>query len=141
MSAPVLGQISEKLRPSFQQRPEIRFAYLFGSLARGTDNRMSDVDLAVFLDRERFPAEKSAGPYGYRAALIAELMQVLGTSRVDVVVLNDAVLFLKFQVVRYGVPIYEADHLERVRFQAETFSRYFDLKPFLEVSRASRIFG
>ena len=79
-------------------RGEILEAYLFGSRATGRAHADSDVDVAVYLAEER-PAEAGLG---YAASLAADLMRVLGTSAVDVVVLNSAGPLLYRQVLRHG---------------------------------------
>jgi len=119
----------------------MHFAYLFGSLARGTQNRLSDVDVAVLLDPEFLARPHPELSYGYKAHLITELMSQLGTNEIDVVILNHASPFLRFQVLRDGIVICETNREERIRFQAQALSRYFDLKPFLEASLPAKVFG
>ena len=46
--------ISERIYPVCASHPCIERVYLFGSYARGEFNRMSDVDLWVHLDRDRY---------------------------------------------------------------------------------------
>jgi predicted nucleotidyltransferase len=74
------------LREALANRPEVLEAYLFGSTARGEQQEHSDVDVAVYVDRDAAPPTI----FGYAADLTADLMRALGTNRVDVVVLNDA---------------------------------------------------
>jgi predicted nucleotidyltransferase len=59
---------------------------VFGSTATGSARAHSDVDVAVYLREPRPPASA----FGYDGDLASSLMRDLGTSRVDVVVLNDA---------------------------------------------------
>jgi len=133
--------VLETLRGCLSGRQEIHFAYLFGSLARGTQNRLSDVDVAVLLDPELLARPHPELSYGYKAHLITELMSQLGTNEIDVVILNHASPFLRFQVLRDGIVICETNREERIRFQAQALSRYFDLKPFLEASLPAKVFG
>ena len=133
--------VLETLRGYLSRRREIHFAYLFGSLAKGTQNRLSDVDVAVFLDPEFLARPHPEHSYGYKAHLITELMSQLGTNEIDVVILNHASPFLRFQVLRDGIVICETNREERIRFQAQALSRYFDLKPFLEASLPAKVFG
>ncbi|MBI3961922.1 MAG: nucleotidyltransferase domain-containing protein [Deinococcus sp.] len=113
-----------QLRAYLQGQPEVRFAHLFGSQATGRANVLSDVDVAVLVDQGCL----AAGPYGYRAALIAELSQVLGTQAVDLVVLNTASPTLRFQVIRYGQLLFARSDTERVEFQVRTFNEYQDAR-------------
>jgi hypothetical protein len=132
-------EILAKSPPFFGRRPEIRFVYLFGSVAKGIQNKLSDVDLGVFVDSSTLSSKLH--PYGFRAYLITELMELLKSDRVDVVILNEASPLLRFQVVRYGLPIYERDRPERIQFQASAFCRYFDLLPLLKVHYSNRLFA
>jgi len=139
MAKPSRAELLMELRAFFSHHREVRFAYLFGSLAKGTRNALSDVDIGVFLDNEALTSQPY--PYGYRAYLSTELMNHLREKQVDVVILNQATPLIKFQVVRYGLPVYEVDHQERIRFHANAFSRYFDLLPLLKVHLSRQIFG
>lgn len=53
-----LEEIKTKLKNFFSQKPEIKFAYLFGSLARKKINKLSDIDLAVYIN-EKLVNEKN----------------------------------------------------------------------------------
>ncbi len=117
--------IEETLSIHFASRPEIRLAYLFGSQATGKTNAMSDVDVAVLIDPTAF---EGSAPYGYKAHLGTALMQLLKTNRVDVVILNDAGYFLRHRVLAQGKNIFAKSELERVRFEADTMSRYPDIR-------------
>jgi predicted nucleotidyltransferase len=74
------------LRERLAARPEILEAYYFGSQARGDAGAESDLDIAVYVDRERLPP----APFGYTAGLLTDLMAGLGFHRLDAVILNDA---------------------------------------------------
>jgi predicted nucleotidyltransferase len=47
--------VLDTLRERLERRPEILEAYLFGSHARGEAMPHSDIDIAVYVDRERLP--------------------------------------------------------------------------------------
>jgi predicted nucleotidyltransferase len=120
--------LSEKLRRYFVQRDEIRLVYIFGSIAKGCANKLSDVDIAVFISED----STKNYPYGYRAQIITDLMKILKTNNVDLVVLNRASPFLRFQVLRYGKLIFCRSKLERIRFQVKTFNEYNDTKRLVD---------
>lgn len=50
--------IAEHSRPVLDEDPAVLFAYLFGSLARGTAGPLSDIDIAVCLKEETDFAEE-----------------------------------------------------------------------------------
>jgi len=62
-------------------------AYLFGSVASGSNHRESDVDVAVLLLRGHFPDRMARSKE--RIRLLSGLMAALGQNDVDLVILND----------------------------------------------------
>ncbi len=129
MAALSKEQVRSKLLTLFSKRKEIVFAYLFGSVAGGKAGKLSDIDIAVYLDPELRP---DAGGYGYQSELIVELQSIL-KSKVDLVVLNEVPTVLKFQVLKSGSLIYCAFEQERRKFHENTLKKYLDLKPLLRV--------
>ncbi len=123
------------LRTYFKTRPEVQIAYLFGSQATGKTNRLSDVDVAVFVDPSRIPLSL---PYGYKAEIGTDLIGLLKTNRVDVVLLNEAPFFLRHQVVKSGKCLFARDPNLQIRFEAEIMSRYPDLQRLFQKYRAWR---
>ena len=122
-------EIVEKLGRFFEGRKEVQFAILFGSLAKGTANALSDVDVAVMLA----PDYKDTTPYGYQATLTAELMRELESNDVDAVILNSAPIPLKYQVLRYGKFIHIQDKEARIKFQIDTINQYDDFREMYRV--------
>ncbi len=108
-------------------RFSIILVYLFGSQARGEGGPISDYDFAILFS-EKPPAPK-------RYALVHELARLLGTERVDLVVLNRANIELRYSVIATGCPLYEASRAARVEFEAQTLSLYFDYLPILRRQR------
>lgn len=71
---------------------KVKFAYMFGSLASGNSGPLSDLDLAVYLDgRLNF--------FAYRLKLMDSLTKAIKTEHFDLVVLNNAPIVLKNEVV------------------------------------------
>lgn len=66
--------IKRKLVPYFARRGAILLAYLFGSVTQGHANKLSDVNIALLVDKERFNELDAKRPYGYKAAVIADMM-------------------------------------------------------------------
>ncbi|MFO7952508.1 MAG: nucleotidyltransferase domain-containing protein, partial [Bacillota bacterium] len=67
-------QIKSKLLPFFSERKEVLFAYLFGSVAKESAGRISDIDIAVYLD---FAQITQGNGYGYKSELLVDLQNVL----------------------------------------------------------------
>ena len=122
--------LKNELSEYFAACPEVRLAYLFGSRATGRSNVLSDTDVAVLIKPEAF---RGVAPYGYKAHVCAELMHRLKTNRVDVVVLNDAGYFLRHRVLSGGKLLFAAEDTERVAFEADTMSKYPDIRRLLSV--------
>lgn len=124
-------QIMAKLQQFMASRPEIIFTYLFGSIASGTDGRLSDADVAIYVEPD---CKLPGSGYGYKSELMTELSSALEIS-VDVVVLNNASTFLKYQVIKNGTLINCRSNRERMLFHEKTIRDYLDLKPLLKVQR------
>jgi predicted nucleotidyltransferase len=125
-----------RLRASLEAREEILEAYVFGSTATGSARAHSDVDVAVYLREPRPPASA----FGYDADLASALMRDLGTSRVDVVVLNDAPPLLYHRVLRDGVRILARDLRSTTTREGRALSRYCDFVPQLKkIDAAHRV--
>jgi len=129
----MVDEIIEKLKKFFEGREEVQFAILFGSLAKGTANAFSDIDIAVMID----PQFDTTFPYGYQATLIADLMQVLRRNDIDVVMLNNAPIILRYQILRCGNFICVRDEQVRTQFQIDTINRYEDFKRMYAVHESA----
>jgi predicted nucleotidyltransferase len=126
--------LAARLASALSGRAEILEAYLFGSSARGDAQAHSDVDVAVFVDSSRAPST----PYGYASELGSELMRALGTSRVDLVVLNGAPPLLYHRVLRDGVRVLSRDLAATTTREGRALSRYCDYVPQLaKIERAA----
>ncbi len=128
--APVsVEQVQSRLLSFFDRRPEIIFAYLFGSVAKGTAGKLSDIDIAVFVDALHLPPNRG---YGYQSELVVELQSILNAP-VDVVILNDTPTILKFNVLQSGILIFCRLEDKRRAFHEEVVRTYLDFKPLLEI--------
>jgi uncharacterized protein len=122
--------LARTLRDHLAGEPDLDFAYLFGSVAKGRPRSSSDVDVAV-----HFGGTSSAGERLDRALqLEGRLEHELGRT-VQVTVLNDAPLELSFNVLAHGVHLATQDGKARRRFYVDTGRRYYDMGP------ARRLFG
>lgn len=123
-----LKEIGATLNRVLQKRDEVRVVYLFGSRARGTVTKFSDIDIGVLLN-EDFVKESV---YGYRADLTTELISFLRTDKIDLVVLNHAPPLLAHRVVRDGIVLHCKDESERIAFEVKMLNRFLDTAPLRE---------
>ena len=101
-------------------------AYLFGSVARGTDSSNSDIDVGILLR-----TAPSGGLNDLRFELEGHLERVLGR-RTQVVILNNAPPDLLHRVLRDGRLLVDRDRAARIRFEVRARNEYFDLLPILK---------
>lgn len=107
-------------------------AYLFGSVARGTNHSRSDLDLALLF-------KSGAGPE--QSALETRLLYELELHvkrPVDLVNLENASPDLVHRVLRDGVLLLETDRRRRVEFEVRARAQYFDLAPLRKLYRYRR---
>jgi predicted nucleotidyltransferase len=104
--------------------PPLRLAILFGSTAKGTQRGDSDIDIGIIPeDPEMSLAEE--------LTLQTEMSRVSGR-QVDLVRLDRASTILRWQVVRYGRPLFEAEPFAMARFTADAIAEYLDFAPAFE---------
>lgn len=113
-----LDSILNLLKEFFAKVPEVKFAYLFGSVARGNAGPLSDLDIAVYFI-------ESVDNFTCRTKMMESLACVLTTERFDLVVLNDAPITLKFAVVKDG-KLLKDESAARIEFEIKTVREYLD---------------
>ncbi|GFP28931.1 type VII toxin-antitoxin system MntA family adenylyltransferase antitoxin, partial [Candidatus Hakubella thermalkaliphila] len=92
MNEPDLKRLADYL-----SKYPVIMAYLFGSEAKSKAGPLSDVDIAVFIDKG---IDKS-GRFDLRLRLSNELSSIMGR-RVDLVILNDTPVQLSFEIIKGG---------------------------------------
>ena len=110
--------IQQRLRslPALFAQHGVQLAYLFGSLAKqGSGN---DVDLAVLYE-------------GDITELVSEVIELLGTERVDLVDLNVAPTFLCLEIFRTGRLIHKQSTAFENAFELRILNRHLDWEPIL----------
>jgi len=116
----------EKLSNYFINHKEILFAYIFGSQITKKANKLSDIDIAIFVDKTKINDKMYR--YGYQAEILTEIMNLLSTSKVDLVILNNVKSFLRHRVIYFGELIHSINEKERINFQVDTINKYMDYK-------------
>jgi len=120
----------ESLRAFFAAQPDVRLAYLFGSLARGDAGPRSDVDLAVVLDS---PPEARGRR---RDDLHAQVMELLGRNDVDLVLADGAPALLRHRIAR-GRCLWAREPVEATRFAVAALRDYEDTRPLRQAAASA----
>jgi predicted nucleotidyltransferase len=120
-----------RLKAFFADPPaDVAAVYLFGSVARGTANATSDVDVGV-LFKSSPPPTLAGLPVDMEEALERHVGRT-----VQVVTLNTAPVDLRKRVLRDGRLLVEPDPAARVRWEVATRNEAFDLEPILREYRS-----
>ena len=102
-----------------ESHPQILFAYLFGGLARGKPQPLSDVDIAIYLRTGGKVAER-------KLEILGNLVTILQTDEIDLVLLNTTSLALVMNIVKARKIIVDKDPFSRHIFESVTMRKYFD---------------
>jgi len=114
----VLSRISG-VKEFLLHEKDVVFAYLFGSLSRKRQTPLSDVDIALYLDDPRNVAER-------KLDLFVGLADILGTSEIDLVILNEAPLSLAGRILQSRKVLVDKDPFRRHRYESVTLRTFFD---------------
>lgn len=98
---------------------------LFGTLAKGISREDSDIDLGVALKKPIRDEQESQ--------LLVDFINLFKTDSLDVVVLNYASPLLLFQVAKSGVPIFEKNRGDFMRFRLRAFKKYWETRRFRDI--------
>jgi len=120
------------LRTALEQRADLRWVYLFGSVARGED--FADVDLAVMPAAGAFASAVELGALG------AELAAACGpaAAAVEVVDLRAAALPLLAEVLGDGRLLVDHQPAARRHWEADARLRWLDFEPLWRMHRRLR---
>jgi len=135
-----LFEKQSQLNQLFTQNP-VNAAYLAGSLSSRTSfGHLTDVDIAILL----MDQIKSDQFLDYQLYFFSELAKRLESESIDVMILNQASLLLKLQVIKYGQILFSRDEKQRVSFETKAVMDYLDFKKFDEIQNQAlsrRLYG
>lgn len=120
-------RIEEDIKKVLDDHEEVLVAYLYGSLAKGTARKESDIDIGLLLEEDYEPD----GLYSSRVS--GEVEGELESGRdVDVRVLNERPITFQHQVLKNGDKIFTRDEKARIDFETKVYDRFLDYKPFFD---------
>ena len=108
-----------KVEAYLQSRGDVLFAYLFGSLAREKPMPLSDVDIAVYLSEGTNILQK-------KMDILGKLIDILETDEIDLVILNNAQIALRFKILESKKIIADNSPFLRHQYESLTMREYFD---------------
>ncbi|KAF0221016.1 MAG: DNA polymerase beta domain-containing protein [Geobacteraceae bacterium] len=111
-----------RIRGCLEKRLDIVFAYVHGSFA--LHESFNDIDIAVFFD------SAPDSPLQIELLLEAELGNAVRDFPVDVRVLNNSPLSFRYNVIRFGRPLFINDDDIRSDFVEAAIRNYLDFAPF-----------
>src|SRR5215467_10115461 len=124
-----LFEKQSRLNQLFTQSP-VNTAYLAGTLSSRTAfGHLTDVDIAILLMEQI----KSDQFLDYQLYFFSELAKRLESDSIDVVILNQASLLLKLQVIKYGQILFSRDEKQRISFETKAVMDYLDFKKFDDI--------
>jgi predicted nucleotidyltransferase len=123
-------ELIAKCKGYFAGRAEVLSAYIFGSFAQNKLTPLSDIDIAVYIDKNKINEKEY--PYGYASHLLSRLMLLLARNNVDLVILNHANLLLCHRVIARGIRIFSREIKQAQRREYYYIQQYLDFKPMLQ---------
>jgi predicted nucleotidyltransferase len=117
-----LTDLDSRVMKFLSKQERVELAYLFGSVAGGNAGKLSDIDLAVFLDESLSKKER----FNLQLKLISELTGILRTDRIDLVIMNDAPLTLNYEIIKANHPLLIRDEGRKIDLEHSILSCYLD---------------
>ncbi len=99
----------------------IILAYIFGSFAKFKNSNFKDIDIAIMLRKESRGLEK--------LTLLNKISSKIENKikyPIDIVILNQASIALKHQIIKNGKLLFEKKHRLAYKFIIETITKYLD---------------
>jgi uncharacterized protein YutE (UPF0331/DUF86 family) len=124
-----LFEKQSQIQSLFQTSP-VDAAYLSGSsTGRKIAGTYNDLDIALLL----LAGVKANEFFDYQVYFVSELSKTLETGDLDVVILNQASLLQRWQVIRTWGLLYQRDQRRRVEYEARAAMEYLEFKKYDEV--------
>ena len=117
---------NRELLKILEEQKYIKLTYLFGSVANGNEGKLSDVDIAVLLDDSLSKKER----FDLQLKLIGDLSAILKTNNLDLIIMNDAPLSLRYEIIKANHPLFIRNEAERIDFEAKKLSAYLDRRNY-----------
>lgn len=114
------SELIEKISSYFDKRREVMAVYLFGSYAKGTQERDSDIDLAIILNRDDRARQNEL-----RRQYIVDLGRILRKD-MHIVIISSIDEGILAQIFKYGQCIINHDPHLLARFKMIAYAMIAD---------------
>ncbi len=118
--APMIKKVAEEY--------DLALVYLYGSYAKNTAGKLSDLDIA-FLPVKSNKSRENNFKFDKRAGLLARLEDIFEEEAIDLVNFTEAPPSLIHRILKDGVCIYARGNSERLNFEIINESLYYDTAP------------
>ena len=123
--------LENKIRELLFSKPEISFAYIFGSFVK--TEHYHDIDVAVYITDGFNKDDMKKFPYGYESTIAGAIMHLLHTDKIDLVVLNNAPLLITNRIINKGKLLFDKDKFKRVAFENNNRKMFIDTENFRKI--------
>jgi len=110
--------IVKKIASICKNEPAIAAAYIFGSYAKGSQKKSSDLDVALLLNETKLA--------DFFTLDFLTVLEKKLACKADVVILNKAGEVMKFEVRRKGILVFERSKKDRKKFEIKGRKFYED---------------
>ena len=118
--------VEESVRHALRDEELVGAAFLYGSVARGEESRLSDVDLALILSGNVESAERTR----LLRRVTLEIGRLVAGRSIDVRLLEELPTAIRGRAISEGVLVFERDPVARVRAEVAARLDYHDFLYF-----------
>ena len=111
------------------KKNNVILAYVYGSVAEGKENPLSDIDIAVLFSKK----VKKNDYFDLRIKIAGEIDRALKIYKTEIICLNQAPSFLRHEAVYGGINIYCTNSNIKRNFEFKTLQEYEDFKYYLNI--------
>lgn len=121
----------KELTQSLKRIRGIQAVYLFGSQAKQSAGSLSDVDVAILIDRKRSStAQREVGLTAFQT-----ITRILDRNDIDLVELDRAPTILRYAATVHGRPLFVRTGHDTHRLRFRMMRDFEDFRPYLERRR------
>lgn len=118
-------ELIPELKKTLKKENDIICAYIFGSYGKGTQSKLSDVDIGIFLREKGDFFER-------KLELISLISKILKTHEIDFVILSQASPSLIHSLMNTGKLLFSKDENKRINLFNRNLKEYLDFAYYRE---------